>query len=195
MARDDWRIRIELEGDRAEGFLERIGLDLGSRARELAKELEAERLPVSRDDDTLFVYSSSRLQARQAMKVVEAELHEAGIEPLVVRIEHWLHEEERWDDEPKHDSWEDDVLKRGFAPWEVRVECSSHDEADALADRLEKEGVDVVRRWRYVIVGASTEEDARELAKRLHGEVEAGGEVVWEAMPRNPFAIFGGIGS
>jgi hypothetical protein len=129
------------------------------------------------------------------MKVVEAELHEAGIEPLVVRIEHWLHEEERWDDEPKHDSWEDDVLKRGFAPWEVRVECSSHDEADALADRLEKEGVDVVRRWRYVIVGASTEEDARELAKRLHGEVEAGGEVVWEAMPRNPFAIFGGIGS
>jgi len=29
MARDDWRIRIELEGDGAEGFLERIGLDLG----------------------------------------------------------------------------------------------------------------------------------------------------------------------
>jgi hypothetical protein len=46
-----------------------------------------------------------------------------------------------------------------------------------------------------VIVGASTEEDARELANRLHGEVEAGGEVVWEAMPRNPFAIFGGIGT
>jgi hypothetical protein len=195
MARDDWRIRIELEGDRAEGFLERIGLDLGSRARELARELEAERLPVSRDDDTLFVYASSRLQARQALKVVEAELHEAGVEPLVVRIEHWLHDEERWDDEPEHESWEEDVLKRGFAPWEVRVECASHDDADALADRLEQDGVEVVRRWRYVIVGASTEEEARELATRLHGEVEAGGEVVWEAMPRNPFAIFGGIGS
>src|SRR5581483_12098574 len=188
MARDDWRIRIELEGDRAEGFLERIGLDLGSRARELAKELEAERLPVSRDDDTLFVYASSRMQAQQALKVVEAELHEAGVEPLVVRIEHWLRDEERWDDEPKHESWEEDVLKRGFAPWEVRVECASHDDADALADRLEQEGVEVVRRWRYVIVGASTEEEARELATRLHGEVEAGGEVVWEAMPRNPFA-------
>jgi hypothetical protein len=195
MARDDWRIRIELEGDRAEGFLERIGLDLGSRARELARELEAERLPVSRDDDTLFVYASSRLQARQALKVVEAELHEAGVEPLVVRIEHWLHDEERWDDEPEHESWEEDVLKRGFAPWEVRVECASHDDADALADRLEQDGVEVVRRWRYVIVGASTEEEARELATRLHGEVEAGGEVVWEAMPRNPFAVFGGIGS
>ena len=195
MARDDWRIRIELEGDRAEGFLERIGLDLGSRARELAKELEAERLPVSRDDDKLFVYASSRLQARQALKVVEAELHEATIEPLVVRIEHWLEDEERWDDEPRHESWEEDVLKRGFAPWEVRVECGSHDDADTLADRLEHEGIEVVRRWRYVIVGAATEEEARALATRLHGEVEAGGEVVWEAMPRNPFAIFGGIGT
>jgi len=195
MARDDWRIRIELEGDRAEGFLERIGLDLGSRARELAKDLEEERLPVSRDGDTIFVYASSRMQAEQALRVVKAELAEDGVEPLVIRVEHWLHDEERWDDEPKHETWEEDVLRRGFAPWEVRVACKSHDEADALADRLEEEGVDVVRRWRYVIVGASTEEEARALAKRLHGEVEAGGEVVWEAMPRNPFAIFGGIGS
>ena len=195
MARDDWRIRIELEGDRAESFLERIGLDLGSRARELAKELEEERLPVSRDGDTIFVYASSRMQADQALKVVRAELDEDGVEPLVIRVEHWLHDEERWDDEPKHESWEEEVLQRGYAPWEVRVECKSHDAADALADRLEQEGRDVVRRWRYVIVGTATEEEARELAKRLHGEVEAGGEVVWEAMPRNPFAIFGGIGS
>src|SRR5581483_12371382 len=101
MARDDWRIRIELEGDRAEGFLERIGLDLGSRARELAKELKEARLPASRDGDTIFVYSSSRLQARQALEVVQAELEEARIEPLVLRIEHWLHDEERWDDDPK----------------------------------------------------------------------------------------------
>jgi hypothetical protein len=195
MSRDDWRIRIELEGDRAVGFLEKIGLDLGSKARELAKELKEDRLPVSRDDETLFVYASTRLQARQAREVVEAELDEAGIEPLVVRIEHWLHDEERWDDEPKHETWEEEVVDRGYAPWEVRVECKSHDEADALADRLEQDGYDVVRRWRFVIVGASTEEDARELANRLHGEVEAGGEVVWEAMPRNPFAIFGGIGT
>ena len=195
MARDDWRIRIELEGDRAEGFLEKIGLDLGSKAHELAKELEEHRLPVSRDDDTIFVYASSRQQARQALQVVEAELEEDGTKPLVVRIEHWLHDEERWDDEPKHETWEEEVLERGYAPWEVRVECKSHHDADALADRLQQDGYDVVRRWRYVIAGTATEEEARELAKRLHGEVEPGGEVVWEAMPRNPFAIFGGIGA
>src|SRR5437762_1837244 len=133
MARDDWRIRIELEGDRAGGFLERLGLDLGSKARELAKELEEERLPVSRDGDTIFVYASTRMQARQGLKVIEAELGESGIEPLVVRIEHWLVDDERWDDEPKRESWEEEVLERGYAPWEVRVECASHDEAEALA--------------------------------------------------------------
>jgi len=194
MARDDWRIRVELEGERAGGFLEGLGLDLGSKARELAKELEAERLAVSRDDDTIFVYASSRMQADQARKVIEAELEEAGIEPLVVRIEHWLAGEGRWDDEPKEEGWEEEVLERGYAPWEVRIECSSHEEADALPDRLEQEGQDVVRRWTYVLVGASSREEAQALAKQLHGEVEAGGEVVYEAMPRNPFAIFGGFG-
>ena len=195
MARDDWRIRIELEGDRAGGFLERLGFDLGSKARELAKELEEQRLPVSRDGDTIFVYASSRMQAEQAKNVVEAELEEAGIEPLLVRIEHWLTDEERWDDEPKHESWEEEVLDRGYAPWEVRIECKSHDEAEELADRLEKDGNSVVRGWRYVVIGVSTEEEAKALAQQLHGEVEPGGEVVWEVAPRNPFAIFGGLGT
>jgi hypothetical protein len=194
MARDDWRIRIELEDEHAGGFLERLGLDLGSRARELARELEEERLPVSRDGETIFVYAPSRLQAEQAQKVVEAELDEAGLEPLVIRLEHWLASEERWDDEPKHETWQEEVRAHGYAPWEVRVECTSHHDADALADRLEQEGLDVARRWRYLIVGAASPEEAQKLAQRLHGEVEPGGEVVWEVMPRNPFAVFGGIG-
>jgi hypothetical protein len=194
MARDDWRIRIELDEEHAGGFLERLGLDLGSRARELAQELEEQRLAVSRDGETIFVYAPSRLQARQAQKVVEAELDEAGIKPVAIRLEHWLGEEERWDDEPKHETWEEEVREQGYAPWEVRVECKSHHDADALADQLEQEGHRVERRWRYLIVGAASREEAQELARRLHGEVEPGGELVWEAMPRNPFAIFGGIG-
>jgi hypothetical protein len=194
MARDDWRIRIELDDEGAGGFLERLGLDLGSRARELAKELEEERLPVSRDGETIFVYAPSRLQARTAQGVIEAELDEAGLEPLVVRIEHWLADEERWDDEPKQETWEEGVREHGYAPWEVRVECTSHGGADALADRLEQEGLAVVRRWRYLVVGAASREEAERLAERLHGQVEPGGELVWEAMPHNPFAVFGGIG-
>jgi hypothetical protein len=194
MARDDWRIRIELEPEHAGGFLGRLGGGLGSRARDLANELEAARLAVSRDDDTLFVYAATRAQARDAQQIVEAELEEAKVEPITVKLEHWLADEERWDDEPKGETWEEEVLDEGYSPWEVRIECESHDAAEALADQLEQQGLSVARRWKYVVAGTATEEEAQALATRLHGEVEAGGEVVYESMPNNPFSIFGGLG-
>ena len=46
-----------------------------------------------------------------------------------------------------------------------------------------------------VLVGTASKEDAEALAARLHGEVEPGGELVWEAVAGNPFAIFGGMGT
>jgi hypothetical protein len=161
--RDDWRIRIEVEEEHAEGLLERLGLDLGSDARELAQELTGRRLAVSRDGETIFVYAGSPAEAERARAVVEAELREAGAEARVSRIEHWLADEERWNDEPAQpDALEEDALEHGFAPWEVRVQTSTP--------------------------------QARELAERLHGEVEAGGELVYAAIPQNPFAVFGGLG-
>jgi hypothetical protein len=192
MARDDWRVRIELED--ANSFLDRIGLDISSKAKELAREIEERRLPVSRDDDTVYVYSSSAVEAEQARQVVEAELAELGLEPLDLRLEHWLADEDRWDDEPDAPDVDEELAARGYAPWEVRVACASHEEADSLADTLETEGYEVERRWTFLVVGVATREEAETLAKRVHGEVEAGGELVWEVMPQNPFAIFGGLG-
>ena len=91
MADDDWRIRIDVtEEERAEGFLERLGGGLGNEARELARDLEAQRLAVSRDGETIFVYASSRAAAESAEAIVEAELREHGIEARTSRIEHWL---------------------------------------------------------------------------------------------------------
>jgi nucleotide-binding universal stress UspA family protein len=192
---DNWRIRIELPDEAHSGtLLERLGRDLGSdEARRLAKELEGHRLAVSRDDDVIFVYAESQAQAEQAGRIVEAELADEGIE-AETQVERWLPDEERWSGEPPQETWEEEELRRGYAPWEVRVELDSHAEAEELADKLEQEGYDVVRRWRYVIVGAASEEEARELARRLHGEAEPGGEVVWEVAPQNPFALFGGLG-
>jgi hypothetical protein len=192
---DDWRIRIGLEEEHhAPRFLERLGLDLGSSSRELARELEGHRLPVSRDGNELFIYAESREQAARAREIVQAELEEEGITADVTEPERWLADEERWSDEPPEPGFEEEILARGYAPWEVRVECKSHHEAQVLADQLEAEGHSVVRRFMYVIVGASSEEEARDLARRLHGEVEAGGEAVWEVLPQNPFAVFGGLG-
>ena len=193
MARDDWRLRIEVGEEGAGGLLSRLGL-LGSEARHLARELEDQRLAVTRDGDTIFVYADSSLALEQAEKVIEAEIREAKIEPELLVREHWLAEERRWDDEPPGPDADSQTMNAGYAPWEVRIPCRSHDAANDLADRLEEEGYGVVRRWSFVIAGTATREEAQELARRLHGEVEPGGELVWEASPGNPFAIFGGLG-
>lgn len=193
---DNWRIEIEpREAAHAESLLGRLGRDLGSdEAKRLASELKGRRLVVSRDDDLLFVYAETQAEAEGARRIVEAELADEGIEANVA-VERWLADEERWSGEPPQETWEQEEIDRGFAPWEVRVEQPTHHEADELADQLEGEGFDVVRRWRYLIVGAASEEQARELAQRLHGEAEPGGEVVWEVTPQNPFALFGGLGA
>jgi hypothetical protein len=191
--RDDWRIHIEVEEEQAGGLLERLGLELGDEARELAKELEARRLAVSRDGDDVFVYAGSAAEAARAQQVIEAELRALGITAHSSRIEHWLTDEERWDDEPPQETWEEDELDRGYAPWEVRVQAASRSAAHELAERLETEGYSVEQRWQYVFVGAATKEEAEGLAARLHGEVEAGGDLVWETAPENPFAVFGGL--
>lgn len=193
MARDDWRLRIELGDAGTGGLLGRLGL-FSSDARELAHDLKNRRLAVTEDDGTVFVYASSSLELEQARTVIEGELAELETPPKAIVTEHWLRDEERWDDEPATPDTETDLLARGYAPWEVRIPARDHQAASELADRLEAEGFGVVRRWNFVIAGCSTEEQARELATRLRGEVEPGGEMIWEAMPGNPFAIFGGIG-
>jgi hypothetical protein len=190
---DDYRIRIRLD-DGDESLLERLGFELGREAAELARELEEHRLAVSRDGDDLFVYAASRTEADRARAVVQAELDDLDVPAVTGPVEHWLEDEERWDDEPPDETWEEDALERGFAPWEVRVPCESRHAARELAERLEQDGYGVERRWRYLIVGAGSRAEADELAGRLHGEVEPGGELVWETVPGNPFALFGGIG-
>jgi hypothetical protein len=193
VARDDWRLRIELGEEAAGGLLSRLGI-LGSEARHLARDLEDQRLAVTQDGGTVFVYADSSLQLESARKAIEAELRGLNLQPKAIVQEHWLAGEDRWDDEEPQHFADDETLAAGYAPWEVRIPCRSHEAARELADRLESEGYGVVRRWSYVIAGTASREEAQALAQRLHGEVEPGGELVWEATRGNPFAIFGGLG-
>jgi hypothetical protein len=189
VAQDDWRIRVEV-ADKPDTLLERLGLDLDDEARELAKGLEEHRLAVTRDGDTVFVYTASGAQAEQARHVVDSVLRTEGLDARRIAVERWLADEERWDDEAETPDWEEEVARRGYAPWEVHVERDSHGEAERLADELEAEGYAVVRRWRYLIVGAGSREEAERLAHRLQGEVEPGGELVYEVPEGSPFAVF-----
>jgi hypothetical protein len=193
MATDDWRLRIELGDEGARGLLGLLGL-VDTDADELAHGLRDQRLAVTHDEDTVFVYAASQAQLEQAEPAIAAQLAELGVRPQLVRREHWLDAEDRWDDEPPTESVEEETAEHGYAPWEVRIPCRSHAEAKELALRLEADGYGVVRRWSYVIAGTRTREEAETLARSLHGEVEPGGELVWETTPGNPFAIFGGLG-
>lgn len=193
---DDYRIRIELEAEEhAHGFLDRLGRGPRSGVDELVRDLERSTLVVSHDERVVYVYADAASQAEVARRLVDSELAEHGLEASVGPVERWLDEEDRWDTEPAGPDVEEELTDRGVAPWEVRVECDTHRDAEQLADRLEGEGYDVLRRWRYVIVGAGSEEEAGELAARLHGDAEPNSALVWEVMPSNPFVVFGGLGT
>lgn len=146
---------------------------------------EPGRFSVSRDGDDVFVYANTYAEARRAAGLIGGE----------TRIDRWLEDEERWDDEAPGERWEQEELDEGFAPWEVRVDAGSRHAARELAEQLEGEGYRPVRQWSFLIVGTGSREEAETLAARLHGSVEAGGELVWETMPGNPFAVFGGMGT
>jgi hypothetical protein len=167
---DDFRIHIR--SDDADALVDRLREASGPG-----------RFAVSRDGDDIFVYASTPADAQRAQQLVGEGT-----------VERWLDDEDRWSDEPAGQTWEEETLEHDHAPWEVRVDCRSRQAAGELAERLEREGYRPLRRWSYLIVGTETREDADALAVRLHGEVEPGGELVWETLPGNPFAVFGGLG-
>ena len=127
--------------------------------------------------------------------MILAELEHHAISATTSGVEQWLADEERWDNEPAGDTWEEEVTEKGYAPWEVRVSCRSRHEAVALESTLEGEGYRPIRQWSHLIIGAATREDADALAARLDGEVEPGGAVVWEEAIDSdvvrPFVFFG----
>jgi hypothetical protein len=195
VAHDDWRIRVELPDEEiAQDLLGRLGLRQSS-ADELAGELREHRLAVSQDGNTVFVYAATGMQAEQAARIVENELNDLGLTPSRFVTERWLRDEERWNDDPEQPDAEEELIERGYAPWEVRVEADGLREAHDLAEQLRSEGYDVSRTFTYVIAGTRSREEAVELARRIHGEVEPGGELVYEVQPQNPFAVFGGLGT
>ena len=65
-----------------------------------------------------------------------------------------------------------------------------------FAHRLEEEGLPVKRRWRYLLVGRDTEEEAVELGQRLEGEAPEGARVGIRANPKDvPHPVFVMLGS
>jgi hypothetical protein len=188
---DDWRVTVTLP---EEGFVERL-LDR-LRRHEVEDEVIARlggRVVVSSGPGTVFVYADSEDAAREAERLLR-EL--SGAE---VKVDRWHPIEERWDDpsvplpqteaarKAEHERREQQETEQsqriGLAEWEVRVELDSHRDASELADRLSAEGMKPVRRWKYLVVGANNEDEARELAERLRREAPSTAAVAVEPGP------------
>jgi hypothetical protein len=212
---DEWRLQIDVQGERDAGSLtERLN------AAELEHELSEafhDRLIISGDGPRIFVYAGTREQAERGHDLIAKVAAAHGWDP-VIELTHWHPEAERWEDPalplPEGDAArvvEHEALiaterkqlaERGEPEFEVRVDLPSHREAVRFAERLRAEDLPAVRRWKYLVVGATDEDSAKELAARLEGEAPAGSKVVVEGSgqiayaerPANPFAVFGGLG-
>jgi hypothetical protein len=70
-------------------------------------------------------------------------------------------------------------LAHGWPGFEVCVVCPTHRQTVRVAESLTAEGRTVLRRWRYIIVGAPNEDDAKALAHRL-SEASPVDKVWWQ---------------
>jgi hypothetical protein len=213
---DDWRLQIDFhEEGRARALTERLD------AEQLEHDLSAafrERVIVSRDGARVFFYAGTREQAERARDAVEADAQRHGW-ATDVDLRHWHPTAEDWED-PDKPLPEDDAARlaehralmsreleeaawSGHPEFEVRVDLPSRPDAVRFSEQLRKEGLPVVHRWKFLLVGALDEDMAKELAERIEGEAPTGSKVKVEGTwatayaerPPNPFAILGGLGA
>jgi hypothetical protein len=193
---EDWRVTATLHED---GLVERL-LDR-IRRHEVEDAVVARlgrRVVVTTGPSQVFVYSDSAEAACEAERLLHEVCAAHGI-AAEVAVHRWHPLEEEWEDadaplpqtEVERDAERERFEQReseqsqrtGLAEWEVRVELDSHDDAAELADRLAAEGLQPVRRWTYVVVGATNEAEARELARRLEDEAPSDSTITVEAGP------------
>ena len=213
---DDWRLRVGMfDEGAARALTERL------EAERLGEDLQksfGDRLIVSGDGADVLVYAGERGQADAAADAIRAIAGEHGWD-VEFELRRWHPEAEEWEDPDtplpvteaeraaEHaqlvEREREETAERGYAEYEVKVHCSSHRDTVKLADRLREEGLPIVRRWKYLLVGASDEDAANALAERLRAEAPAGATVTaevsqraaWDDDPgRGSFAMFGGLG-
>ena len=125
---------------------------------------------VTRDGAHIFLYAWHEEGAREAERVVR-DLMESESLAGEVQLTRWHPDEEAWRpaDEPlpetdverqaEADRMEHDRIADGEHPWEVVIDMPTVAATRDLAGKLEGEGLPVKRRFKYLLVGAPTEEE------------------------------------
>jgi hypothetical protein len=185
--RDEWRVEVALDEEQHAG-------SLSDRLHELQLDDEARKVLggsviVTRDGRFLFIYAWHQESAQEAERVVKNLMQD---EKLVgqVRLMRWHPVAEEWKDadeplpddeaarareirEAEHEGSEE-AHRYGEYPWEVVIDLPHVRDGQALAKKLREEGLPVKRHFRYLLVGAPSEDKAVELGERLESEAPEG---------------------
>jgi hypothetical protein len=201
---NDWRVTISLT---SQALAEQAHLAFSG--QEVAEDVRGRlgrSIATGAGNSQIFLYAGTEIAAREAERVAREVLGQRGIQAQFA-VHRWHPVEEEWEDpevampqteaerQAEHRRLEDaetaESLAAGTAQWQARAEFGSHREAVAVAGKLQQEGHTVVRRWKFLIVGASNEDDARELAEHIRREAPPDATVRAEpAGVRLPFIPF-----
>jgi len=200
----DWRVTISLP-DQARAERARRSLSAREVEQDVRRRL-GRSVVVGSGDSQIFLYAGTELAAAEAERAAREVLGELGIEAESA-VQRWHPIEEEWQDpdapmprteagrQAEHQRLEEaetaESVTAGVAPWQARVELGSHREAVALAAKLQGEGYAVVRRWKFLLVGADNEDGARALTGHIEQEAPPGAQVSAEPSgARLPFIPF-----
>jgi hypothetical protein len=200
----DWRVTISLP-DQAHVDQARSSFSEKEVEQDVHGRL-GRNIVIGSGESQLFLYAGTELAAREAERAARDVLGQLGIEAEYA-VHRWHPIEEEWrspdvampqteaERQAEHRRLEEaetaESLAAGTAQWQARAELGSHREAVALADKLRGEGYAVVRRWKFLIVGASNEDDAQALAEHIRQEAPPDAQVRAEpAGVRLPFIPF-----
>jgi len=201
---EDWRVEVELND-------EQHGYSLSERMRALDLDDEARarlgrRVIVTRDGSKLFLYTTTEDEADEAARVVR-ELSTAEGLTAEIRTMRWHPVEAAWKDSsvPLPHTESEEALERqrreereqreveagADYDWHVLARARDRAEAAALERRLLEDELPVTRRWRFLTIGALTEEQADEIASAIRRdlpETEVRIEPTLD-MPSPPFVL------
>jgi hypothetical protein len=181
---DDWRVTISVSSAQQSNPLSQVEDDI---RRQVGR-----GIAVSVGEGQIFLYAGTETAARDAERIARDVLTGHGM-TAESAVHRWHPIEERWEtpDVPMPQTKAEREAEHqrlvaaeaaesqatGVDQWEVRADLGSHHQAVALARTLEGEGRAVVRRWRFLVVGASDEDEARELAAHIRQEAPSDASV------------------